>query len=101
MKRGKKKSGSKLPKNGICTITGEPDYIPDSYTGNIRFPGDMAKIFCVTPDKLDDMPRVRAGYRASQKNNTYFAVIFCYLGGAERDTAGEYCDRTKIRRIHT
>lgn len=58
---------SKLPKNRICTITGEPDYIPDSYPGNIRFPGDMAKIFCVTPDKLDDMPHMRAGYRASQK----------------------------------
>ena len=58
---------SRLPKNGICTITGEPDYIPDSYPGNIRFPSDMARIFCVKPDKTDGMPHMRAGYTASQK----------------------------------
>lgn len=58
---------SKLPKNGICTITGEADYIPDAYPSNIRYPSDMAKLFCTKPDKLDGMPQLRAGYIASQK----------------------------------
>lgn len=56
-----------LPKNGICAITGKPDYIPDAYPGGIRYPGDMAKLFMAKPDKLDDMPQLRAGYIASQK----------------------------------
>lgn len=58
---------SKLPKNGLCAITGELDYIPDAYPGNIRYPSDMAKLFCAKPDKLDGMPQLRAGYIASQK----------------------------------
>lgn len=58
---------SKLPKNGVCAITGENDYIPDAYAGNIRFPSDMAKLFMTKPDKLDGMPQLRAGYVASQK----------------------------------
>lgn len=58
---------SKMPKNGICAITGRVDYIPDAYPGNIRYPSDMAKLFCAKPDKLDGMPQLRAGYIASQK----------------------------------
>lgn len=58
---------SKLPKNGICAITGEADYIPDAYPSNVRCPSDMAKLFCAKPDKLDGMPQLRAGYIASQK----------------------------------
>lgn len=58
---------SKLPQNGICAITGKADYIPDAYPGNIRFPSDMAKLFCSKSDKLDDAPQIRAGYIASQK----------------------------------
>lgn len=58
---------SKLPKNGICAITGELDYIPDSYPGNVRYPGDMAKLFVSKSDKLDSVPQLRAGYIASQK----------------------------------
>lgn len=58
---------SKLPKNGICAITGEPDYMPDAYPGNIRYPSDMAKLFMTKPDKLDGMQQLRAGYVASQK----------------------------------
>lgn len=58
---------AKLPKNGICAITGKPDFIPDSYPGNIRFPSDMARLFCSKPDKLDSMPQLRAGYVSSQK----------------------------------
>ena len=51
----------------MCAITGESDYIPDAYPGNIRFPSDMAKLFMTKPDKLDGMPQLRAGYVASQK----------------------------------
>lgn len=58
---------SKLPKNGLCAITGRTDYMPDAYPGNIRYPSDMAKLFCTKPDKLDGMPQLRAGYIASQK----------------------------------
>lgn len=58
---------SKLPQNGICAITGALDYIPDAYPSNIRYPSDMAKLFCIKPDKLDNMPQLRAGYIASQK----------------------------------
>lgn len=58
---------SQLPPNGICAITGDSDYIPDAYPGNLRFPGDMAKLFCTKSDKLDGMPQPRAGYMASQK----------------------------------
>lgn len=58
---------SKLPKNGLCAITGRTDYMPDAYPGNIRYSSDMAKLFCTKPDKLDGMPQLRAGYIASQK----------------------------------
>lgn len=58
---------SRLPKNGICAILKQPDYIPDAYPGGIRYPSDMAKLFMARPDKLDGMPQLRAGYVASQK----------------------------------
>lgn len=58
---------SKIPKNGICAITGESDYIPDAYPGNVRYPSDLAKLFVNKPDNLDNMPQIRAGYIASQK----------------------------------
>lgn len=58
---------SKMPKNGICAITGESDYIPDAYPGNVRYPSDLAKLFVNKPDNLDNMPQIRAGYVASQK----------------------------------
>ncbi|MGY3665493.1 MAG: type I-C CRISPR-associated protein Cas8c/Csd1 [Roseburia sp. 1XD42-69] len=58
---------SKLPKNGICALTGESDFIPDAYPSNIRYSSDMAKLFCVKKDKLDGMPQIRPGYIASQK----------------------------------
>lgn len=57
----------RLPKNGICAITGEPDYIPDAYPGNIRHKSDMAKLFCVNTDSMSSMPQSRPGYIASQK----------------------------------
>lgn len=58
---------STLSQNGICAITGKPDYIPDAYPGNIRYPSDLAKLFCTKPDKLNNMPQPRVGYVASQK----------------------------------
>lgn len=67
----------KLPKNGLCAITGELDYIPDAYPGNIRYPGDRAKLFCTKPDKLDSMPQLRAGYVASQKIIHTLQSFFC------------------------
>lgn len=57
----------KLPKNGICAITGEEDHIPDAYPSSIRYPSDMAKLFTAKQDKLDSMPQLRPGYIASQK----------------------------------
>lgn len=57
----------RLPKNGICAITGEPDYIPDAYPGNIRHKSDMAKLFCANTDSMSSMPQSRPGYIASQK----------------------------------
>lgn len=56
-----------LPKDGICAITGQADYMPDAYPGNIRYPSDMAKLFLTKADKLDSMPQLRVGYIASQK----------------------------------
>lgn len=58
---------SSLPKNGICSITGIMDHIPDKYPKGIRYPSDMAKLFIATPKKLDSMPTIAPGYIASQK----------------------------------
>ena len=59
---------STLPVNGICGITGQPDYIPGKYPRNIRYPGDMAKLFAgKSADPLCSMSEVKAGYIASQK----------------------------------
>lgn len=58
---------SNLPQNGICSITGELDYIPDAYPGNIRHKSDMAKLFCANIDKISGIPQNRPGYIASQK----------------------------------
>lgn len=58
---------STLEKNGICGITGEPDYIPDKYPKGIRNPADQAKLFIATPKQLDGMPTIAPGYITSQK----------------------------------
>lgn len=83
----------KLPKNGICAITGEEDHIPDAYPGNIRYPSDMARLFCVKPDKLDGMPQLRPGYIASQKIIHTLQSFFCWTGGARGDLIGRYRDQ--------
>lgn len=53
--------------NGICSITGEPDYIPKSYPRDILAPGDRAKLFMTRETPLDDYPKNAPGYIASQK----------------------------------
>ena len=58
---------STLEKNGICGITGEPDYIPDKYPKGIRNPADQAKLFIATPKKMNWMPTITPGYITSQK----------------------------------
>lgn len=58
---------STLEKNGVCGITGEPDYIPDKYPKGIRNPADQTKLFIATPKKMDWMPTITPGYITSQK----------------------------------
>ena len=56
-----------LPKNGMCSITGEIDHIPDSYPKSIRFPSDFARAFIGKQNALDNMPQLAPGYIATQK----------------------------------
>lgn len=58
---------STLEKNGICSIIGEQDYIPDKYPKAIRNPSDQAKLFISHPKDMNNMPVVAPGYIASQK----------------------------------
>lgn len=56
-----------LPKNGMCSITGEMDYIPDKYPKGTRSSSDMSKLFISNNRELDSMPVLAPGYIASQK----------------------------------
>lgn len=56
-----------LPKNGMCSITGEMDYIPDKYPKGIRSSSDMSKLFISNNRESDSMPVLAPGYIASQK----------------------------------
>lgn len=56
-----------LRPNGICSITGKPDYIPGSYPRDILAPGDRARLFITRENPLDDYPKNAPGYIASQK----------------------------------
>lgn len=58
---------STLPQNGICAITGEPDYVPEKYPKGIRSSVDQAKLFISNTNRLDSMPVLAPGYIASQK----------------------------------
>lgn len=49
---------SALPPNGICAVTGEPDFIPDTYPAGICNTNDMARLF---------VSGCGVGYVASQK----------------------------------
>ena len=56
-----------LKPNGICSITGKPDYIPGSYPRDILAPGDRARLFITRENPLDNYPKNAPGYIASQK----------------------------------
>lgn len=58
-----------LPINGICSITGEPAYIPKAYPGNLRKQGDMGKLFRSTENKRETghAPIIAPGYITAQK----------------------------------
>lgn len=58
-----------LPVNGVCSITGEPAYIPYGYPKNLRKQGDMTKLFLnpKAEESVDDRPVCAPGYVASQK----------------------------------
>lgn len=56
-----------LPKNGICSLTGVPDYIPSTYPRYIRSHIDLARLFVGKQNDLDSMPALLPGYIASQK----------------------------------
>lgn len=59
---------NQLPINGVCSITGEPAYIPEGYPKNLRKQGDMAKLFQLNSKKaISYAPICAPGYIASQK----------------------------------
>ena len=53
--------------NGICSVTGKPDYIPTSYPRGIFAPGDRARLFITRDNVLNNYPQNAPGYIASQK----------------------------------
>lgn len=60
---------SSLEPNGMCSITGNNDFIPATYPKGIRFAGDGAKLFIASSRNimLKGMPALAPGYIASQK----------------------------------
>ena len=61
-----------LAPNGVCSITGKPDFIPPTYPKGIRNSRDSAKLFVGgAPQKqkenLNSMPGINPGYVISQK----------------------------------
>lgn len=60
---------SSLEPNGMCSITGNNDFIPATYPKGIRFAGDGAKLFIASSRNimLKGMPTLAPGYIASQK----------------------------------
>lgn len=56
-----------LGKTGLCSLTGKPDYIPESYPRDILSQGDRARLFIGRSDELNSYPRAAPGYVASQK----------------------------------
>ena len=61
----------KLPQNGRCMLTGQPDFIPKSYPTVKRYSGDLARLIIAEPNEKIDMSRWNKdfliGYTASQK----------------------------------
>lgn len=62
---------SKLPKNGLCMITGKPDFIPRAYPVVKRHSRDLARLIMTEPNEIIDRGRwdrnFLPGYVASQK----------------------------------
>lgn len=62
---------SKLPKNGMCMLTGQPDFIPKAYPTIKRNSRDLARLIMAKPNEKIDMGRwdkdFLMGYTASQK----------------------------------
>ena len=62
---------NKLPKNGMCMLTGQPDYIPKSYPVVKRNSKDLARLIIAEPsqdiNKLLWDKDFLIGYTASQK----------------------------------
>lgn len=62
---------NKLPKNGMCMLTGQPDYIPKSYPVVKRHSKDLARLIIAEPNEKIDRGRWSSGflpgYIASQK----------------------------------
>lgn len=58
-----------LEPNGMCSITGNNDFIPATYPKGIRFAGDGAKLFVASSRNimLKGMPALAPGYIALQK----------------------------------
>ena len=55
---------SSLEPNGMCSITGNNDFIPATYPKGIRFAGDGAKLFIASSRNimLEGMPALAPGY---------------------------------------
>ena len=61
-----------LAPNGVCSITGKPDFIPPTYPKGIRNSRDSAKLFVSgstnkIKENLDGMPTINPGYVITQK----------------------------------
>lgn len=61
-----------LAPNGVCSITGKPDFIPPTYPKGIRNSRDSAKLFVggstnKIKENLDGMPTINPGYVITQK----------------------------------
>lgn len=61
-----------LEPNGVCSITGKPDFIPPTYPKGIRNSRDSAKLFVggstnKIKENLDGMPTINPGYVITQK----------------------------------
>ena len=73
-----------LPHTGMCSITGQPDYIPKTYPRDILYPGDRGRLFITRENPLDDYPKNAPGYIASQKAMHALQYMIYAADNAER-----------------
>lgn len=93
-----------LPVNGVCSITGKPDHIPEGYPKNLRKQGDLAKIF-QKPNKnmTTDMPNCAPGYIASQKISHVLQWLSCapdMIVGDDTGPMNNYVSLKEYAKIH-